>query len=119
MGCCDDPTEPEKPDLQDAKLAEQRYGALVRDLFTSPPERVLIRLLAEANPYLRELAALRAHYPEVRLQAIGMLTADSAKVLQRIADDEPESRFAEAARQRMARLNEHRPGLLGKLLGGE
>jgi hypothetical protein len=71
--CCDDPTEPRKIDPRELKREQERYGNLVRDLFTDDPERVMLKQLHEANTYLRELAALRAHYPSIRCHAIELL----------------------------------------------
>ncbi|MDT8405770.1 MAG: hypothetical protein RQ715_00820 [Methylococcales bacterium] len=119
MSCCDDPTEPEKLDLQDLQLAEQRYGNLVRDLFTDPPERVLLKLLGESNAYLRELAARRAHYEQVRLKAIAMLDEHSVRVLQAIVDGEPGSVFAEAALQRQRQLEAGASGIMARLFKGQ
>ena len=104
MGCCDDPTEIPKVDTRDLLREQERYGNLVRDLFTDDPEKVMLKQLREANTYLRELAALRAHYDSVRVHAIGLLEKDSATVLQRIIDKQPESAIAQAARQRLDQL---------------
>lgn len=71
--CCDDPTEPLKIDPRELLREQERYGNLLRDLFTDNPERVMLKQLHEANVYLRELAALRAYYPSVRLHAIELL----------------------------------------------
>ena len=77
MSCCDDPTEIHKIDPRELVREQQHYGNLVRDLFTDDPEKVLLKLLNESNAYLRELAALRAHYPSVRLRAIELLDKQS------------------------------------------
>ena len=60
MGCCDDPTEPVKINRTDVARVQEQYGNLVRALFTSDPEKVMLKQLKEANVYLRELAALTA-----------------------------------------------------------
>ena len=104
MGCCDDPTEIPKVDSRDLLREQERYGNLVRDLFTDDPEKVMLKQLREANTYLRELAALRAHYDSVRVHAIGLLEKGSVTVLQRIIDKQPESAIAQAARQRLDQL---------------
>ena len=101
MGCCDDPTEPQKLDRRDIIRAEEHYGNLVRDLFTEPTEKVLLKLLSESNTYLTELAALRAHYPAVRLKAISLLDKQSVVVLRQIVERETGSEFAEAAKGRL------------------
>jgi hypothetical protein len=102
--CCHDPTEPPRIDPRDVLREQMRYDNLVRDLLTSDPERILLRLLNESNAYLRELAALRAHYPAVRLHAIALLNDKSLDTLERISQKEPESPFAAAARQRIEQL---------------
>ena len=104
MGCCEDPTEIPKVDTRDLLREQERYGNLVRDLFTDDPEKVMLKQLREANTYLRELAALRAHYDSVRVHAIGLLEKGSVTVLQRIIDKQPESAIAQAARQRLDQL---------------
>jgi len=114
MGCCDDPTEPQKIDPRDLIREQEHYGNLVRDLFTDDPEKVLLKLVNEANAYLRELAALRAHYPSVRLRAIGLLDRHSQAVLKQIIGKEPESEFGLAAKTRLEHLDEN-TGLLGRL----
>ena len=102
--CCHDPTEPPRTDPRDVLREQMRYDNLVRDLFTSDPERIMLRLLNESNAYLRELAALRAHYPVVRLRAIALLNDKSLDTLERICQKEPESPFGAAARQRIEQL---------------
>ncbi|MFA6053144.1 MAG: hypothetical protein WC762_11190 [Methylobacter sp.] len=113
MGCCDDPTEPSKIDPRELIREQERYGNLVRDLFTDDPEKVILKQLNEANTYLRELAALRAHYDSVRKHAIELLSKDSVSVLERIAEKEADTGIGKAARQRLADL-ESDTGLLGK-----
>ncbi|NYT46875.1 MAG: hypothetical protein H0A75_03835 [Candidatus Methanofishera endochildressiae] len=71
--CCSDPTEIPKLDPRDLVREQTRHGNLLRELFTGDPEKLMLHELHEANTYLRELAALRAHYPSVRLAAIGFL----------------------------------------------
>lgn len=102
--CCHDPTEPPRADPRDILREQMRYDDLVRDLFTDDPERILLRLVNESSPYLRELAALRAHFPAVRLQAIELLNQISLETLERICQKEPDSPFAEAARKRIEQL---------------
>ena len=43
MGCCDDPTEPIKINRTDVARVQEQYGNLVRDLFTSDPEKVMLK----------------------------------------------------------------------------
>jgi hypothetical protein len=102
--CCHDPTEPPRADPRDILREQVRYDNLVRDLFTEDPERILLRLLNESGAYLRELAALRAHYPAVRLRAIELLNRKSLDTLERIAQKEPDSPFGLAARQRIEQM---------------
>jgi len=104
MSCCDDPTEPKHLDHRDLIREQERYGNLVRDLLTDDPEKVLLKLLREANGYLRELAALRAHYPSVRFRAIELLEKNSVTVLQQIVNQEPASSFGLAAKSRLEAL---------------
>ncbi len=112
--CCDDPTEPHKIDPRELLREQQRYGDLVRDLFTDDPEKVMLKQLHEANNYLRELAALRAHYPAVRLHAIELLDKNSTAVLKQIIEKEANPEFAQAARKQLERI-ENNTGILGKL----
>ncbi len=114
MGCCDDPTEPQKVDPRELLREQEHYGELVRELFTENPEKVLLKLLTSSNSYLRELAALRAHYPTVRLRAIELLDKKSQSVLEQIVQKEPESAFGLAAKHRLAHANDE-GGLLSKL----
>jgi uncharacterized membrane protein YccC len=102
--CCHDPTEPPRADPRDILREQVRYDNLVRDLFTDDPEKILLRLLKESSAYLQELAALRAHYPGVRLQAIELLSHKSLETLERICAKEPDSPFGAAARQRIEQL---------------
>lgn len=104
MGCCDDPTEPKKLDRRDLIRLQEQYGELVRDLFTEDPEKVVLKLLNDANTYLTELAALHAHHPSVRLRAIEVLAQPSASVLQQILQKEPDSPFGAAAQARLTQL---------------
>lgn len=113
MGCCDDPTEPEKISRSDWVLLQEQYGNLQRDLFTSDPEKVMLRHLATASTYLQELAALRAYYNSVRKSAIQLLNKQSLNVLQRIVEQEGESELGLTAKQRIEEL-ESQKGLLGK-----
>ena len=104
--CCHDPTEPPKTDPRAVLREQEHYDNLVRDLFTGDPEKVLLRVLQESSAYLRELAALNAHYSSVRLQAIALLRENSLSTLERIVDKEPNSPIGEAARERMRQLQE-------------
>lgn len=114
MSCCDDPTEPHKIDSRDVIREQEHYGNLVRDLFTDDPEKVILKLLKESTTYLRELAALRAHYPSVRLKAIELLDKNSKAVLDQIIEKEPDSPFVVAARKQSGHLDDD-SGLLVKL----
>jgi len=114
MGCCDDPTEPNKLDPRDLLREQIHYDELVRDLLTGEPERVMLKLVNEANAYIRELAALRAHYPSVRLHAIELLDKKSQTVLKQILEKEPDSPFGLAAKTRLEHLDDE-TGLFGKL----
>ncbi len=114
MGCCDDPTEHEKISRSDWVLLQEQYGNLQRDLFTSDPEKVMLRHLPTSSTYLQELAALRAHFDSVRKAAINLLDKQSLKILQRIIDQDGDSEIGLAARQRIEAL-ENEKGLLGKL----
>ncbi|MBE0437134.1 MAG: hypothetical protein IBX56_15185 [Methylomicrobium sp.] len=114
MSCCDDPTEIHKVDPRELVREQQHYGNLVRDLFTDDPEKVLLKLLNESNAYLKELAALRAHYPSVRLRAIELLDKKSQAVLEQLIEQEPDSSFGIAAKQRIEQLS-NETGLFGKL----
>ena len=102
--CCNDPTEIPKVDPRDLVREQTRYGDLLRELFTCDPEKLMLHELREANTYLRELAALRAHYPTVRLAAIALLEEPSLSVLQRIVDKEPESEVSKAANVQQQKL---------------
>lgn len=104
MGCCDDPTEPKKLDRRELIRLQEQYGDLVRDLLTEDPEKVTLKLLQSTGAYLTELAALRAHYPAVRLKAIELLEANSQAVLRQILQKEPESAFGQAALARLRQL---------------
>lgn len=104
MACRDDPTEPRKPDRRELIRLQERYGELVRDLVTDDPESVILTLLNDANGYLTELAALRAHHASVRLRAIALLEKTSLSVLQQIAQKEPDSEFGLAAKTRLERI---------------
>lgn len=104
VNCCDDPTEPRKIDPRELIREQEHYGNLVRDLFTDDPERVILRQVQEANTYLKELAALRAHYPSVRCRAIELLDKQSLSVLEKISKTEPDSQFGLAARNRIEHL---------------
>lgn len=102
--CCSDPTEIPKIDPRDLVREQTRHGDLLRELFTGDPEKLMLHELREANTYLRELAALRAHYPAVRLAAIASLEKSSLSVLQRIIDKEQTSEIGQAATEQLQRL---------------
>ena len=104
MSCCDDPTEARKIDPRDLRREQEHYGNLLRDLFTGDPEKVMLHQLREASTYLRELAALRAHYDSVRVSAINLLDQSSLSVLSRIIDKEPSSEAGCVARKRLDEL---------------
>jgi oligoribonuclease NrnB/cAMP/cGMP phosphodiesterase (DHH superfamily) len=104
MGCCDDPTEPEKFSRSDLVRIQQEYGNLVRDLFTENPEKVILKQLNRANVYLRELAALNAYHVSARKHAIELLENDSISILQRIIDKEAETEIGLFAQQRIEDL---------------
>jgi hypothetical protein len=112
--CCNDPTEPHKIDPRQLLREQERYGNLMRDLFTDDPEQVMLRQLHQANTYLRELAALRAYYPSIRLHAIELLDKKSLTVLEQISMEEPDTQFAFAAKKRVEQL-QNDAGLLSKL----
>ena len=116
--CCDDPTEPRKIDPRELLREQEHYGNLLRDLFTENPERVMLKQLHEANAYLRELAALRAYYPAVRLHAIELLEKKSLSVLERLSSEEPDSQFGIAAKKRIEQLHND-TGFLSKLFHTE
>ncbi len=105
MGCCDDPTEPVKVTRSDLVRIQEQYGNLVRDLFTSDPEKIILKQLNMTNTYLRELAALNAHHDSVRKHAIELLEKNSISVLQRIVDKEAESDLGICAKQRIDMIN--------------
>lgn len=114
MGCCDDPTEPVKINRTDVARIQEQYGNLVRDLLTDDPEKVILKQLNTANTYLKELAALNAHYESVRLKAITLLEKDSLKILQGIVDKEAETEVGIAAAQQIEELGKDK-GILGKI----
>ncbi len=41
--CCDDPTEPKKLDPRELIREQERYGNLMRDLFTDDPEQLMLK----------------------------------------------------------------------------
>ena len=118
MGCCDDPTDPVKINRSDLVQIQERYGNLQRDLFTGDPEKVMLKQLRDANAYLRELAALRAHYDSVRKHAIGLLDKNSISVLERVFAAEGDNEIGTAAKSRLQQL-ENDEGLLGGLFKGK
>lgn len=116
--CCEDPTEPNKIDPRELLKEKQLYGNLLRDLFTENPEKLMLRQLHSANTYIRELAALRAHYPAVRRHAIKLLDAGSKSVCERIVSQEPDSEIGLAASQRLTEFaRSEQQSTLGKLIG--
>jgi len=102
--CCSDPTEIPKLDPRELVREQLRYGELLRELFTSDPEELMLHELREASVYLRELAALRAHYLSVRLAAVDLLEESSARVLQQIIDKEPDSEVGIAAVEKIQKI---------------
>jgi len=116
MGCCDDPTEPVKINRTDVARVQEQYGNLVRDLFTSDPEKVMLKQLNDANTYLRELAALNAHYDSVKKQAIHLLEKESLAILQQIVDKQADNEIGQCAAERMEYLKTDH-GILGKIFG--
>lgn len=112
--CCHDPTEPDKLDPRELTRAQMRYDELVRDLFTDDTEKVLLKLVNSSSVYLRELAALRASYPSVRLNAIQLLDNKSEVVLNQIIAKEPNSEFGQAAKHQLEHMNDD-TGLFSKL----
>jgi hypothetical protein len=102
--CCEDPTEPRKIDPRELLREQEHYGNLLRDLFTGDPEKLMLKELKGANTYLRELAALRAHYPAVRHYAITILDKESITILERIVDKEPGTEIGILAQKRVAEL---------------
>lgn len=105
MACCDDPTEPKKLDRRELIRLQEAYGELLRCLLTDNPERVTLKLLDDCNRYLTELAALNAHFPSVRLKAIGLLERSSLNVLQQIAGNSTNPEFGQAAQARIRQLD--------------
>ncbi len=118
MGCCDDPTEPVKVSRADWVRLQEQYGSLLRDLLTGDPEKLMLKQLQTCTPYLRELAALNAHYPSVRKKAIELLGKDSQVVLQQIIDKEEASELGQLALKRLEDLEKNR-GLFSKLMHRE
>lgn len=104
MGCCDDPTEPVKISRIDLVQAQEQYGNLIRDLFTSDPEKLMLKQLHGASTYLIELAALNAHYDSVRKQAIAMLNKDSISAVKRIAEKDANTEIGDLAKLRIGEL---------------
>lgn len=105
MACCDDPTELPRMDRRELIRLQEQYGELVRDLLTDDPEKVILKLLNSTNPYLTELAALRAYHASVRLKAIELLEKSSQSVLQQIAQKEPDTAFGLATQARLDALH--------------
>ena len=99
--CCEDPTEAVKVDPRELRQQQQLYGNLLRDLFTSNPESILIQQLQNATPYLRELAALSGFYPSLRLKAIELLEQESLSVLEQLIAQQNPPEITHAAQQRL------------------
>jgi uncharacterized membrane protein YccC len=118
MGCCDDPTEPVKVSRADWVRLQEQYGNLLRDLLTDDPEKLMLKQLQTCTPYLRELAALNAHYPSVRKKAIELLDQNSQAVLKQLIDKEGQNELGQLALQRL-QDSEKKPGLLSKLMHRE
>lgn len=116
MGCCDDPTEPVKINRTDVARVQEQYGNLVRDLFTSDPEKVMLKQLRDANTYLRELAALNAHYDSVKKQAIQLLEKESLSILQQIVEKHADNEIGQCATERIEYLKTNH-GIMGKIFG--
>lgn len=102
--CCTDPTEPIKVDPRDLRREQELHGNLLRDLFTEHPEKVMLQQLRSASTYLRELAALRAHYDSVRKQAISLLDSSSIAILEHIIKIEPRSGIVKAAQLQLEKI---------------
>ncbi len=103
--CCTDPTEPVKLDPRELVQEQQKYGNLLRDLFTGDPEKVILRQLQGSNRYLTELAALNAYHQSVRFAAIDRLNKDSIGILERIIEKEPQSETGLYAAKKLDQLN--------------
>lgn len=108
MSCCDDPTEPVKINRTDVARAQEQYGNLMRELFTNDPEKVMLKQVNEASTYLRELAALNAHYDSVKIRAIKLLGKTSISTLQRVANKYPDTEISQCAIQRIEYLETDR-----------
>lgn len=117
MGCCDDPTEPVKINRNDLVQIQEQYGNLQRELFTGDPEKVMLKQIRQANAYLRELAAMRAHYVSVRKLAIELLEKDSQSVLERIIKAEADNEISQLAKQRLEQLASDK-GVFGHFFHG-
>jgi len=102
--CCTDPTEPVKFDSRDLRREQELHGNLLRDLFTENPEKVMLKQLQLSNAYLRELAALNAHYGSVRKQAIALLDDASISVLKRIIEQESNTDIVDAAQLQLQKI---------------
>ncbi|MGR9073117.1 MAG: hypothetical protein ACU833_08645 [Gammaproteobacteria bacterium] len=116
--CCNDPTEPQKVDPRELLREQERFGNLLRDLYTGNPEEVLLKQLQSASRYIRELAAMRAFHDAVRLHAIGLLDGESESILERIVQNEPNSIFAESAQKKLLELKQPKKNPLKKLMQG-
>ena len=104
--CCYDPTEPPKLDNRALMREQIHYDELVKALFTENPEQVLLRQLKQSSAYLRELAALNAHYPALRIRAISLLDSKSLGTLERLVKKEGDTEFGLAALHRIEALQE-------------
>jgi lipoate synthase len=63
---------------------------------------VILKLQKDASSYLTELAALNAHHASVRLRA---KYQSSLLVMQRIAENEPDSASGLAAKSRLEQVD--------------
>jgi hypothetical protein len=104
--CCEDPTEPHRVDPRELLREQTRYDDLMLDLVTENPEKVLLKHLHEASVYLKELAALRAYHPSVRLHAIQLLNKNSAEVLNQIIENNENPELGLAAKARLEQLSD-------------
>lgn len=102
--CCEDPTEPHRVDPRELLREQKRYDDLMLDLVTENPEKVLLKHLHEASVYLKELAALRAYHPSVRLYAIQLLNKNSVDVLSQIIEKNANPELSHAAKARLDQL---------------
>lgn len=84
---------------------QEQQTALLQSLITSDPEEVLLAYLSSSpNIELRELAALQGYSQSFRLKAIELLNNNSSYTLERIAEHNPDSKEAQAAQNRLKKL---------------